>query len=48
MQKLKAFLQGFLECRGDMGLTWNNDPYHPLSVAYDRGRTLGQTLFNCN
>jgi hypothetical protein len=40
-----AWLLGFMEGRGDLGLTWD-DPYTPRSVAYDHGRNvrrLGRT-----
>lgn len=33
-------LLGFREGRGDMGMTYDNDPGSPRSVAYDVGRTI--------
>lgn len=33
-------LKGFQEGRGDLGLTFDNDPCAPRSVAYDVGRTV--------
>lgn len=41
MGRLTAFLRGFIESRGDVGMTYD-DPYSPRSVAYDRGRNLGR------
>lgn len=40
--RLRAFLLGFRESRGDAGMTYDNDPGSPRSVAYDRGRSLGR------
>lgn len=40
MPRLRAFLAGWREYRSAFGRTWDDDPYHPLSVAYDRGRDL--------
>lgn len=31
---------GFAEGTGDLGLTFDDDPYSPRSVSYDVGRTL--------
>jgi hypothetical protein len=42
--RIAAFLLGVLECRDDSGMTYDNDPWSPRSVAYDRGRTLGERL----
>lgn len=41
---LQAFLLGLWECRGDVGLTFDDSPDSPRSRAYDRGRSLGQRL----
>lgn len=38
--RLKAFVLGFREGDGDVGMTYDNDPESPRSRAYDRGRTL--------
>lgn len=37
---IRAFLLGFREGRGDVGMTYDDDPESPRSRAYDRGRTL--------
>lgn len=34
-----AWLLGFNEGDGDIGMTYDNDPASPRSVAYDEGRT---------
>ncbi len=31
---------GFREGRGDLGMTYDDDPESPRSVAYDVGRTV--------
>lgn len=36
-----AFLLGYIERRDGFGITWDDDPGSPRSVAYDRGRNLG-------
>lgn len=33
-------LLGFREGRGEMGMTYDDDPCSPRSVAYDVGRTI--------
>jgi hypothetical protein len=38
---LKAFLLGLWECRGSLGMTYDDDAESPRSRAYDRGRALG-------
>ena len=43
--RLTAFIKGFLEAKGDAGLTYDDDPTSPRSEAYDRGRNLGQRGF---
>lgn len=37
---VSAFILGFREGRGDMGMTYDNDPESPRSRAYDWGRSL--------
>jgi hypothetical protein len=39
---IRIFLLGLWECRGDFGLTFDDDPESPKSRAYDRGRNLGR------
>lgn len=34
------FLRGWREGRGCVGMTYDNDPWSPRSMAYDYGRTL--------
>jgi hypothetical protein len=45
MTRIKAFWmgvrEGYSSPDGD-GWTWDGDPYHPLSVAYDHGRNVGE------
>lgn len=36
----RVFTLGFVEGRGDMGMTYDDDAYSPRSVAYDLGRNL--------
>lgn len=38
MTQARAFILGLREFRSGFGRTWHDDPYHPLSVAYDTGR----------
>jgi hypothetical protein len=41
---ITAFLRGFVEFRSSLGMTYDDDPYSPRSVAYDRGRDLAHRL----
>lgn len=41
-----AFLLGFLEGLDDVGMTYDNDPDSPRSVAYDTGREMRRALQN--
>lgn len=34
------FIRGYLEGRSTVGITYDNDPWSPRSMAYDYGRTL--------
>lgn len=36
------WLLGFLESAGCIGMTYDDDPESPRSVAYDEGRTAGE------
>jgi hypothetical protein len=38
--RVGAFMLGFIERRGDMGIIWDDSPDSPRSRAYDRGRYL--------
>lgn len=38
------FLRGFAEAQGAAGMTYDDDPHSPRSVAYDAGRSLGCEL----
>jgi hypothetical protein len=40
----EAFHLGVQEASGDIGMTYDNDPESPRSVAYDVGRTVGELL----
>ncbi len=40
LRHLKITLVGFREGRGDLGLTFDDDPSAPRSVAYDVGRNI--------
>jgi hypothetical protein len=42
---IAAFQLGFWEGSGDVGMTYNNDPEDPRSVAYDMGRRDWRFLF---
>lgn len=44
MNRVQAFMMGFREGHEAFGMTWGDDPGHPLSVAYDYGRALRQRL----
>jgi len=33
---------GYDEAEGDVGITYDDDPESPRSVAYDEGRTAGR------
>lgn len=44
MKTLQAFILGMLEFRSSSGRTYYNDPWHPLSVAYDTGRDWAHRL----
>lgn len=37
-----AFVLGLAESAGDVGVTYDDDPESPRSVAYDLGRGLGK------
>ena len=37
---ISAFILGFREGAGDWGMTYDDDPDSPRSVAYDNGRSL--------
>lgn len=37
---VKAFVLGWREGRGDVGMTYDNDAESPRSRAYDHGRSL--------
>ena len=39
-----VFLMGLREATGDFGMTYDDDPESPRSVAYDMGRNLGEWL----
>jgi hypothetical protein len=41
LKLLRAFFLGLRECRGDVGMTYDNDAESPRSRAYDKGRALG-------
>lgn len=36
----RTFARGFAEGRGDVGMTYDDDPTSPRSEAYDTGRDL--------
>lgn len=36
----RIFVLGFSEGRGDLGMTYDDDPSSPRSEAYDAGRDL--------
>lgn len=36
----REFLLGFREGAGDMGMTYDDDPESPRSLAYDAGRDV--------
>jgi len=38
---IRVFLLGLSECRGDVGMTYDDDAESPRSRAYDHGRSLG-------
>lgn len=38
---IAVFFLGLIECRSDCGMTYDDDSWSRLSVAYDRGRNLG-------
>lgn len=40
----EEFLLGYSEARGEMGMTYDDDPWSDRSMAYDLGRTLGRGL----
>ena len=42
--KVKAFFLGMWEFMGNSGMTWDDNPYHPLSMAYDTGRDWAHAL----
>lgn len=46
IEKLHAWWLGFKSGFGDEtgGITYYDNPWHPVSVAYDRGRNLGEKL----
>jgi hypothetical protein len=44
MARLRAFLLGFREAGGDVGMTYDNDPDSPRSRAYDTGRAWGRRI----
>lgn len=44
MERVRIFFLGLRECRGNFGMTYDNDPESPRSRAYDRGRYLGHWL----
>lgn len=39
--RVAAYLRGAAESSGGCGMTYDNDPYSPRSVAYDVGRNHG-------
>lgn len=41
---LSVFLLGFEESASGFGRTYDDDPESPRSVAYDRGRTFGESV----
>lgn len=41
-----AYILGFIEARGDGGMTWDNNPCNPRSEAYDYGRDTFRVLFH--
>lgn len=41
---IRAFLLGWREWRGDVGMTYDGSPESPRSRAYDRGRSFGEWL----
>lgn len=42
---IQAFLLGLTECRGSVGMTYDDNPFSHRSLAYDRGRSLGCWLW---
>jgi len=44
VERIRIFLLGLWECRGDCGLTFDNDAESPKSRVYDHGRNLGRIL----
>ena len=44
MRLIRPFLLGLVECRGDVGMTYDGNPGSPRSRAYDRGRALGRWI----
>lgn len=46
VQRIKAWNLGLSDGFGPegQGMTYYNDPEHPVSVAYDRGRNIGERL----
>ena len=41
---INPFILGFRESAGGMGMTYDDDPDSPRSVAYDTGRGIGQRI----
>ena len=44
MSILRAFILGFREGTGNVGMTYDDDPWSPRSRAYDYGRYLRQKV----
>lgn len=40
------FILGAREANGSVGMTYDDDPESPRSRAYDRGRNLGEVIYN--
>ena len=43
---IRAFLLGFYEGAGDVGITFDDNPESPSSRAYDYGRNLRRMFWN--